>query len=81
MSESRRLPKEGERVRVWTLATDNRMAWVWADVTEVEGDGFYCEAEGGLRLWRDVTIADLWRFPEDDPEVCMERPAFKDGDK
>ena len=84
MTAPKRLPKEGERIRI-KVEDKHGLIWTWANVTErPDATGWFpCEHGDGFYDWRcSRRLADEgkdWRFPEDDPEVCAERPAVKDA--
>jgi hypothetical protein len=73
-----RIPKAGERIRI-KLRKGN---WIWSEVKRflpVDGEMFECL--GGWILHID-DYGETWRYGEDDPVVCAERPAIEDeGDE
>lgn len=81
MDKPKRIPAEGERIRIKLVSG----RWVWADVDYVElfddEPTIIYVAQGRLGTVRLVNEYGMtWRFGEDDPEVCAERPAAK-GDE
>lgn len=93
MTTPKRMPEVGERIRIRWLGVSGRPGepnygdWAWATATGDFGHGWFdCDValEGsGARLITCRFIGDYganWRYPEDDPEVCGERPAIKDED-
>lgn len=71
-----RAPKVGERIR-FKLKDGT---WIWTEPKRyLAGSDEMFEVIGGLVLHVD-DYGTKWRFGEDDPEVCTERPAVKGDD-